>query len=89
MRYLVVDNNNNIIGSKSGYKTIQLAKMGARNLSSPIFQAALEHARKEGWPPGGKFYAAVEQYIEEHISIVTISDIIYRTDDGRTIKTTV
>ena len=85
MKYFVLDRDGNIICHKGGYNTKRGALEGRRSLTSPVFNEGIKFARNKGLPPGSSFASEVRAYIEENSEIVEVSEIIYKTTDGRSI----
>jgi len=85
MRYFVLDKDGNIICYRGGYNTKKGAIEGVRGLSSPVFNDALKFTKGLGIPPGENFANHVGAYVEENSEIVEVSEITYKTTDGRII----
>lgn len=86
MRYLVLNRDGKVICNLSGYKTKRLADLGRWSYGSEVWQKGLADTKARGIEPGIRFKATLEAYIDENSQIVEVSEIVYKTSDGRTIK---
>lgn len=86
MRYLVLNRDGKVICNLGGYKTRRLANLGRWSYGSEVWNEAKTDTKARGIEPGRRFRAYCEAYIDENSQIVEVSEIIYKTSDGRTIK---